>query len=321
MRSFKKILAIIEPRQMRQFALERALALLTSQKHKEDSKKIEVIAIMPCFDNSWDLTSMLSIEHKEDIQQQLIKKHEKWLDAYLRINTIGYDIKSKVIWSKSLGVDIVEFAKENSIDLIIKSADIHGILDSVIFTPLDWQLLRHSPIPVLVAKDHIWHPTGKIAVAINLDSLDDISTKLTNIRLLREAQELSQLTKCQIHLVTAIPPIQPPSSIDMPGYMPTMVSDEMLKESCKTILSFAHRHRIDSSCVHIREGNPQDVIPMLCTQLKPTALFIGTSARTGIASAVLGNICEKVIDNLTCDVAVITPKAVLRKIPTTNPVL
>ena len=53
----------------------------------------------------------------------------------------------------------------------------------------------------------------------------------------------------------------------------------------------------------------------MCTELKPTVLFIGTSARRGIAVALVGNICERVIDELICDVAVITPKAVLGRIP------
>ena len=36
--------------------------------------------------------------------------------------------------------------------------------------------------------------------------------------------------------------------------------------------------------------------------LNPTALFIGTSARKGIAVALVGNICERVVDALDCDV-------------------
>ncbi len=57
---------------------------------------------------------------------------------------------------------------------------------------------------------------------------------------------------------------------------------------------------------------------MIVFSHKPS-LFIGTSARKGIASALIGNICERVSDNLSCDVVVITPKAVIRNVPTVNP--
>ena len=60
------------------------------------------------------------------------------------------------------------------------------------------------------------------------------------------------------------------------------------------------------------------MLPALCKELNPTALFIGTTARKGIAVALVGNICERVIDALDCDVAVITPKSVIERIPTSE---
>lgn len=47
MRKFKKVLAIIEPRQLRQVALERALALSQISKNK-----IQIVAVMPVYDFS-----------------------------------------------------------------------------------------------------------------------------------------------------------------------------------------------------------------------------------------------------------------------------
>ncbi len=311
MRKFQKILVIIEPRQMRQPALERALALSTIA----GKGRTEIMAVMPVYDFSWDLGTVVSDKGEEDVQEAVVRKHKKWLQAYLRIHAMGYDITQQVVWTKSIGKEITALAKDFCADCIIKTADSHKILNSVLFTPLDWQLLRHSPVPVLVAKDHIWEATGTIAVAVDFSDPDDISLRRLNTRLLREAQELSQLTRCQIHLVTAIPPVLPPASFDLPGFTPDLLSEEVLKEGCRQVLNFAARHKIKAENCHIREGQADDVIPSLCVQLNPTCLFIGTSARRGIAVALLGNICERVIDELSCDVAVITPKAVLERIP------
>ena len=84
------------------------------------------------------------------------------------------------------------------------------------------------------------------------------------------------------------------------------------------VLAFGARHKIPADNCHIREGLPDEIIPEICRELKPTALFLGTSAHKGLAVAVLGNICEKVIDELDCDVAVTTPKSVIRRIPTSE---
>lgn len=311
MRKLKKILVVIEPKQMRQVALERAMAI--SQAGGKTERKI--IAVMPVTDFSWDLTSILSVEQKEDMKEAVIAKHKKWLSAYLAIHAMGFNIESRVIWSKSVGKDITKMVHQEGIDLIIKAHEVHGMLDSVLFTPLDWQLLRHSPVPVLVAKDHIWHPTGKIAIALNVAEPDDHESVMLNMRLLREAQELSHIMHCEIHLLNAITPMLPPASIDLPGFTSAMIGDAALKEGCKALLSFAARHRIPADCCHIREGHPDDVIPALCEELKPTALFIGTAARKGFAVALIGNICERVVEHLDCDVAVITPKAVIQRLP------
>ncbi len=313
MRHFRKIMVIIEPKQMRQVALERAMALAHTGRGTH-----EIIAVMPINETAGNITSVLSIQNEEERKAAAIKKGEKWLQAYLSIHAMGFEIKTEVIWSKSVGKDITRLAHQEGVDLLIKAHEVHGMLDSVLFTPLDWQLLRHAPVPVLVAKDHIWHPTGTIAVALNMSDPDDVVTRMSHIRLLREAQELSRMMHAEIHLLTAIPPLVPPASIDLPGFTPDLLGDAALKEGCKAVLSFAARHKIPAEYCHIREGQPDEVIPTLCAELNPTVLFIGTSARKGVAVALVGNICERVTDNLDCDVAVITPKAVIERMPVSS---
>ena len=311
MKKFNKIMVIIEPKQMRQVALERGMAL--AQAAGKNSHQIT--AVLPITEFSWDLLSKLSVEEKSEMEASVIAKNDKWLKAYLSIHAMGFNIKTRVIVSKTPSKEITQIARDEAFDLIIKAHEVHGMLDSVLFTPLDWQLLRHSPTPVLIAKDHIWHPTGTIAMALDLSDPEDRELRFLNMRLLREAQELSRVMRCQIHILNAIPPLMPPATIDLPGFTPNLIGDAALKEGCKAVLSFAARHRIPADYCHIREGLPQDVIPALCSELKPMALFIGTSARKGIASALVGNICEKVVDDLACDVAVITPKAVISRLP------
>ena len=180
-------------------------------------------------------------------------------------------------------------------------------------------MLRHAPIPVYIAKDQIFTPKGKIAVAVDLSEPDDELSRLTNLRLLREAQYLSTFTGCKIVMINAVPPIIPPIAVDMPGFTPDSLYDESLKDSCHKALEFANRHKIKPEDCHIAEGAIDEVILSKCEEIKPTALFIGTSARRGIASAILGNICERVADSIDCDVFVVTPKAVVRAVPTTTP--
>ena len=44
----------------------------------------------------------------------------------------------------------------------------------------------------------------------------------------------------------------------------------------------------------------------VCSKLKPSVLFLGSQARSGLSSMLIGNVCEKLADLVSCDVAVIT---------------
>ena len=321
MKSFHNILVVIEHKQLRQPALERALAIYNYAKlrqTKDNTDQIKITAVLAVNQEKLNLTSLLAVD-KEEFEKAFIKKQENWLNAYLAINAMGINIEKRVIYSRDVGREIVALAKEKCCDILFKTSEIHGLLDTVISTPLDWQMLRHSPVPVCIAKDHMWTPKGTIAVAVDLSDINDELSRLTNLRLLREAQALATFTGCKIVIINAITPIVPPVAVDLPGYAPDSVYDEALKEGCKKALAFAMRHKIKPEDCHISEGSLDSVIIDKCKELNPTALFIGTSARRGIASALIGNICEKIADDLDCDVVVVTPKTVVRSVPTTTP--
>ena len=59
---------------------------------------------------------------------------------------------------------------------------------------------------------------------------------------------------------------------------------------------------IDSERVHIRMGEPDEVIVQSATEMDASLVVVGNSARTGLAAVMRGNTVEKVLDKLDCDV-------------------
>ena len=60
------------------------------------------------------------------------------------------------------------------VDLLIKSNEIHSILDNLFFTSLDTQMLRHAPIPVCIAKDILNTHKSPVAIAMDFSDPKDV---------------------------------------------------------------------------------------------------------------------------------------------------
>lgn len=316
MKDCSNILVIIEPSQIRQPALMRAISLYNIAKNK--NHEVKITAVLPIEKESFNIASVLAVD-KKNYQEELLKKHSRWLKAYLSINAIDIKIDSKVIFSKTPGKDIALIAKDIGASLLIKSNEIHSILDNLFFTSLDTQMLRHAPIPVCIAKDIINTQKRPVAVAMDFSNPDDVILNYTNLRLLREAQKYALLTDGQIYLINAIAPVVPPVAVDLPGFNPEHLCSEIACQSKSTMIEFAKRHKINKENCLCKEGPLDEVILSLTENINPSALFIGTSARKGISSYIIGNLCEDILDKAQCDVFVLTPKSVIRKIPTTAP--
>ncbi len=317
MRSFRNLLVVIEYKQQRQPALERALSFYNYAKKIRGFDDIRITAVLPVVQENWNLTTALALD-KKGFEDSFKEKLSSWLNAYLAVNAMGISIEKHVIYSKNAGKEIVSLAKELGSDILIKTAEIHGMFDNVISTPLDWQMLRHAPIPVCIAKEHSYDPKGVIAVAMDLSNPDEFSVQM-NLRLLREAQYLSTFSGCRLVVINAVYPVIPPINVNLPGFTPDSLYEESIAAAKQRIKDFARKHRISDEDCYIVEGAIEDAIVDKCHEIRPTALFIGTSARTGLASAVIGNICERIADSIDCDVYVLTPKTVVREIPTTEP--
>ena len=316
MKDCSNILVIIEPSQIRQPALMRAISLYNIAKNK--NHEVKITAVLPIEKESFNIASVLAVDKKQ-YHEEMLKKHSRWLKAYLSINAIDIKIDSRVIFSKSPGKDIALIAKDIGASLLIKSNEIHSILDSLFFTSLDTQMLRHAPIPVCIAKDIINTQKRPVAVAMDFSNPDDVILNYTNLRLLREAQKYALLTDGEIYLINAIAPVVPPVAVDLPGFNPEHLCSEIACQSKSTMIEFAKRHKINEENCLCKEGPLDEVILSLTENLNPSALFIGTSARKGISSYIIGNLCEDILDKTQCDVFVLTPKSVIRKIPTTAP--
>ncbi len=303
MRQYNNILVIIEPKKDHQLALERALEIA------HYNPRVTVTALRLIYDFSNDvpfigkkseITSHNDVEEVtkielESIIKTVIDKHPDRSDVRDRIKTV-------VKWTRDVSEGMLLEANSGSYDLIIKGANHHGILDAIIFTPHDWNLLRHANIPVIIAKEHTWDEKSSIVVAVDFTSTEK---QTLNILLLREAQALSTITKAPIHLVNSAPVVLPTVMLEVPNYAPELYAESVLAEHKRRIIDFAAKHHIPEDQCHIAEGMPDDVLPKLCKRLNAATVYIGSHGRSGVKAALIGNTCEEIVDYINADLFVL----------------
>ena len=181
------------------------------------------------------------------------------------------------------------------------------MLDSIIFTPIDWYILRNSKVPVIIAKENGYQDGSNIVVCV------DFATKnhsQSNLAMLREAQILAKLIHGTIHLVNSAPVYLPSIMIEIPHYSPALYEQNIVDEHKNRLRDFALKHHIPLEQCHTKEGMPDDVIPKVCSQLKPCAVFIGSAGRSGIMATLIGNTCEEIVDEIDADLFVLSSKAI-----------
>ena len=76
-------------------------------------------------------------------------------------------------------MQFVKKLKKNQYDLVVKYTKDEESFTSLIFTPVDWQLLRKCPIPVLMVRDGDWKHQRRILVAVNVSGEQEYQMNLT----------------------------------------------------------------------------------------------------------------------------------------------
>jgi universal stress protein E len=301
MAKYQNILVAIDPNQDDQPALRRAVYLV--QRNGGCIK-----AFLSIYDFSYEMTTMLSPDERLAMRQSVITEREAWIAEQCHYYVeAGIPIEIKVVWhNKPFEAIILEVLAAKH-DLLLKMAHQHDRLESVIFTPTDWNLLRKCPCPVWMVKDQPWPESGKALVAVNLSSEESYHDPL-NIKLVKETIELADhVNQTEVHLVGAYPITPINIAIELPDFDPSVYNDAIRGQHLIAMKALRQKFQLDEKFTHVEKGLPEEVIPDLAEHLQAGVVVIGTIGRTGLSAAFLGNTTEQVIDHLKCDLLAIKP--------------
>ena len=312
MLKYRNILVYIDPTQEQQPALQRAIEIA----EKEQNAKITLF--LCCYDLTYEMTSLSSIEERQAMQSLVIRDNQEWLDElaapYIEQ---GHKMKCQVRWhNRPFQAAILMILKEGY-DLLIKSTHPHSRLSAILFTPTDWNLLRKCPIPLLLVKAKSWPKDGNILCAIDCKSIQDIKHHDLNESILSEANDIATMVKSNIHAVNAYPSAPMNIMMELPEFDPVHYEDGLQKFHQKILSEYAEKYQICRENTHLKQGLPEDVISDVAKEINAELVILGTVGRSGLGATLLGHTAEQVIDKLDSDLLALKPKGFVSPIKLT----
>ncbi|MCW8335163.1 universal stress protein UspE [Vibrio paucivorans] len=299
---YSKILVVADINHDEQPALARAIQL--AQKSTSTSK---VTFFLSIYDFSYDMTSMLSIDERDAMRRGVIHQREQWMrkvaEPYV-CDGIEFDVK--VVWHNRPYEAIIAEVFAGSHDIVIKGTRKHDVLESVIFTPTDWHLLRKCPSPVLLVKNSDWPEDANIIASVHVGSENDTHIDL-NDRMVEQLNSLSSRLNASPYLVNAYPVTPANITIELPEFDPTTYTDAVRGHHLTSMKALRQKHGYDEEKTIVEQGLPEDVIPEVAEKLNAAMVILGTTGRTGLSAVFIGNTAEHVIDKINCDVLALKP--------------
>lgn len=247
-----------------------------------------------------DSSELLSHEEKRTIHHKYIDKKQAELQAFLdQLDLEGVKVKLDVVWEKSLERWVISRCDQKSFDMVFKSGNRS---ESFLYTPTDWQLMRHCPEPVMIVGESPWREGGKILAALDLGS-DSQKTMELNEFVMRQSIKLARATNSKVHACYVMP--IPRALRELEIVDPAEYEKRMRERLDPVISRLFDDAGISRDKLHIISGKPAKQICKLSDELEADVVVIGNKTSTSLRGRLMGTTAENILHKVAADVMVI----------------
>jgi universal stress protein E len=225
-------------------------------------------------------------------QKKLMQQREDQLQQHLD-SLDAEDVPLHVIWSQYLFEHACNHSACHGFDLMVKA-----VHDADHYLPTDWQLIRHTKIPLLLLTNNPLNKGDTTLIAVDLGASDPTKQRL-NDDVIANGKQLAKATGTQLHVAYVL-------------RIPQIVRDmDILNINALVKKAYAeHKQKIaeigiEADCMHIISGKPELCLFELACRLKSQYFVIGARQRQGLLGRILGNTAEAILGRMRSNVLVI----------------
>lgn len=291
----KRVLVIVDKPKHEQTALRRALDL---QSRIGAHLHLAAFAYHPMYDQQ----DIFDAHQRRSIRREACRQRSEWLHGQIAdAGALARDLTTEVVWEKDIAGWVTNRVAEARDDLVLKS--IHQS-QTLLHTPLDWQLLRECPVPVLLCTNRPWRRKPRILAALDL-RVEDRAHAVLNRKVLEAASAFAQAHDAELHCVYALVLPRSVSELRVPD--PRRLRTEAVERSLERMAALTAPYEVPMNRLHVPLGKVGFAVNGVAKKIKADLLVMGTTARRGLAALVIGNSAEKVLTRAQCDVLALKP--------------
>jgi universal stress protein E len=203
-------------------------------------------------------------------------------------------------------------------DLVIASVQPKQIGSRMLLANTDWELIRHCPCPVLIAKTgRAWRRPAVVA-AIDPFHAHEKPAALDR-QILQVGQYIARELHGALHVFHAYMPLTLIASTSAGAGMAVPIPNELEDVHGKQVASVFNRVAAAASISgrrrHLEMGVTQDELARVVRETRADLVVMGAVSRSGLKRVFIGSTAENAIDHLDCDVLVVKPRSFHTKVP------
>ena len=210
-------------------------------------------------------------------------------------------VRASAAWDFPTHESIVRRAIAVKADLIVAECHAGRRLAPWLLHLTDWELLRTSPLPVLLVRTPELYERPIVLAAVDPGHAHAKPSGLDNV-ILKQATGMARLFAGSVHAMHARSLI----TLDAPPSI--AVRARAAFERC------ARRAHISRARQHLVDRSPAVAIPQTAKEVGADIVVMGAVSRSGLKRVFIGNTAEHVLSHLRCDVLVVKPRHFTQRI-------
>jgi universal stress protein E len=251
---------------------------------------------------------------RQRVEARYVRHLERIAD---RIRQRGLKVTTAVDWDFPSYEAVVRHARRTHAELII--VERHG--GGRHFAPwllhmADWELLRLSPVPVLIVKNPRPYDRPTILAAVDPTHVFAKPARLDD-DILGTGKIVSKALRGALHVMHAYVPMpadMPGATVDISENVTADIERKALARARTVFESCLRSTAIPAARQHLVEDRPMLAIPEVARRTRSSIVVMGAISRSGLKAAFIGNTAERVLDDLTCDLLVVKPQRFVNRV-------